>query len=425
MRIAYLTEWFEPEPNIIKGSAFVAALQAAGHEVTVITGLPNYPLGRIYPGYRLRPISHEEVAGVRIVRLPLYPSHDGSALRRSLTFLSFFLSAFVYLMLRRSRFDLAYVYHPPITVGLAAALARMPFILDVQDLWPDTVVATNLRGASRLTRPLAACCRFVYKRAVAICAQSDGIKRVLVERGVPDHKITVIRNWADAEFQDVPQASGKRRPFTLVYGGNLGRAQQLGHLIDAAAILSAERPDIQIELFGSGVDEKDLRDKAVRKRLTNVRFHGRIPADEMLCTFANADALLMHLGPDPLFSITIPSKTQHYLALGRPIVAAVNGEAGRLLTESGAAFVVPPANPPALARAIARMADTSQERRARMGEAGAEFYRQHFSFENGIGLTLALLDHAYEKVAAGAQSRGIAPGAGTQRFRTLSVEPSP
>lgn len=429
MRIAYLTEWFEPEPNIIKGSAFVAALQAAGHQVTVITGFPNYPLGRIYPGYRLRPICHEVAGGVHIVRLPLYPSHDGSAVRRSLTFLSFFLSALIYLLLRRQlrrrRFDLAYVYHPPITVGLAAAIARIPFVLDVQDLWPDTVVATNLKGASRLTRPLAACCRFVYERAVAICAQSDGIKRALVERGVPDGKISVIRNWADAEFQDVPRSTAKSGPFALVYGGNLGRAQQLGHLIDTAAILHPQRPDIRIDLFGSGVDEEELREKAARRGLTNVRFHGRIPADEMLGAFADADALLMHLGPDPLFSITIPSKTQHYLALGRPIVAAVNGEAGQLLRQSGAAIVVPPADPAALARAIAQMADTSDERRAIMGVAGAEFYRRHFSFQHGIARTLALLEEAYAQVTANMSPRRMTPPAAEAHFPKLSVEPSP
>jgi colanic acid biosynthesis glycosyl transferase WcaI len=176
MRIAYVTQWFEPEPNIIKGSEFVRALQAAGHEVTVVTGYPNYPYGRIYPGYRLRLISRETVDGVSIVRLPLYPSHDRSALRRSITFLSFCLSAFLYLAWRRSRFDIAYVYHPPITVGLAAALARVPFVLDVQDLWPDTVVATKIAGAPKLSGILGACCWFVYGRALAISAQSEGMK---------------------------------------------------------------------------------------------------------------------------------------------------------------------------------------------------------------------------------------------------------
>ena len=136
--------------------------------------------------------------------MPLYPSHDRSTVRRSLTFLSFFFAAFIYLLLRRSKFDLAYVYHPPITVGLAASFARIPFVLDVQDLWPDTVVATKMRGASKLSGALGGCCRFVYSRAQAICTQSDGMKVALVERGVPPEKISVIRNWADAEFQEVP-----------------------------------------------------------------------------------------------------------------------------------------------------------------------------------------------------------------------------
>ncbi len=176
LRIAYLTQWFEPEPNIIKGVAFVQALQAAGHEVTVITGFPNYPEGRIYPGYRLRLLQRETLGGVPVIRLPLYPSHDGSSVRRSLNFLSFFLSCLVYLTIRRTRFDMAYVYHPPITVGLAAAIAglfrRLPFVLDVQDLWPDTIAATGMPGAARLVGPLGACCAFVYRRASAIVAQS-------------------------------------------------------------------------------------------------------------------------------------------------------------------------------------------------------------------------------------------------------------
>jgi glycosyltransferase involved in cell wall biosynthesis len=405
MRIAYVTQWFEPEPNIIKGTEFVRALQSAGHEVTVVTGFPNYPYGRIYPGYRLRPISRETVDGVPIVRLPLYPSHDRSALRRSITFLSFFLSAFVYLRLGRSKFDLAYVYHPPITVGLAAALARIPFVLDVQDLWPDTVVATDIGGASKLAGLLGACCRFVYAKALAICTQSDGMKRALVERGVSAEKITVIRNWADAEFHEIPASRDRRRCFTLVYGGNLGRAQQLSNLVDAAAIVQQERPDIRIELYGSGIEERELQNKAKRHCLTNLDFPGRVPVQQMIREFADADALVLHLGNDPLFDITIPSKTQYYLAMGRPIVAAVNGEAGKLLRQSGAAIVVPPADAAALAKAIGEMADTSVRRRAVMGRAGTEFYRQHLSFSHAIGRTIALLEGTYGQMRTGLRDR--------------------
>ena len=405
MRIAYVTQWFEPEPNIVKGTAFVRALEAAGHEVTVVTGLPNYPTGRIYPGYRMRLIQHEMLDGVRVVRLPLYPSHDSSSLRRSLNYLSFFVSAFLYLLLRRSRFDLAYVYHPPITVGLAATLARVPFLLDIQDLWPDTIAVTGMAGSSRLVRPLGACCRFAYRRASTIVAQSEGMKRALIERGVPEAKISVIRNWADAECYDIPEVVDRKDGFRLVYGGNLGRAQQLGNLIEAAAILERERPEIRIDLFGSGVDEEDLRRKAAAQHLRNVRFGGRVAQGEMVRQFARADALLLHLGEERLFDITIPSKTQFYLAMGRPIVAAVNGETAQMLRESGAAIVVPAGDPQALAHAIAGMADKPAIERQRMGSAGAEFYRSGLSFSQGMNRTVQLIEGTYEKVAVGQGSR--------------------
>ena len=122
MKILYLTQWFEPEPNIVKGPAFIRALMAAGHDVETVTGFPNYPTGRIYPGYRLRPIHREFIDGVPVVRLPLYPSHSLSSLGRAANFLSFFVSALVYGLLKVGRSDIIYVYHPPITVGLAAAL---------------------------------------------------------------------------------------------------------------------------------------------------------------------------------------------------------------------------------------------------------------------------------------------------------------
>src|SRR3569623_627597 len=184
MRILYLTQWFDPEPNVIKGTAFVRALEAAGHEVTEVPGLPNYPAGKLFPGYRLRLFQQETIDGVRGVRLPLYPSHDASSLRRSLNYLSFFLSALAYCLFRRRSFDLAYVYNPPITVGLAAALAglvhRLPFVLDVQDLWPDTLAATGMAGGASLGRLIGPVCKLVYRRSAAILVQSDGKLSALI-----------------------------------------------------------------------------------------------------------------------------------------------------------------------------------------------------------------------------------------------------
>jgi glycosyltransferase involved in cell wall biosynthesis len=397
MRILYLTQWFEPEPHIIKGLKFVRALQAAGHQVTVVTGFPNYPSGRLYPGYRLKPIRRERIEGVEVVRLPLYPSHDRSSVRRSLNYLSFFVSVLAWLLLRRQRFDRAYVYHPPITVGLAAALAglvrRLPFILDVQDLWPDTLAATGMAGGRRLTRPVGWLCAFVYRRAEAIVAQSEGIRSALAARGVPVSKLVTIHNWADAE----PASPGQPAPlvpqrFVVVYGGNLGLAQGLVTVLEAAARLKSLRPDILIRLYGDGVEAASLREQAQALDLRNLEIHPPVGKDEINAVFARADALLVHLADHPLWSITVPSKVQAYLATGRPIAAGIAGEAAQLLADSGAALVAPPGDPAALAKAIAALADTPADARRRMGLEGRSYYLRHLGFQRGVHRTLRLLD---------------------------------
>jgi glycosyltransferase involved in cell wall biosynthesis len=398
MRVLYLTQWFDPEPNIIKGLAFVRALHAAGHDVTVVTGLPNYPSGRIYPGYRLRLIQHEELEGVRITRLPLYPNHDNSALGRSLNFLSFFVAVLFYCLVRSRRFDVAYVYHPPITVGLAAALSgwlwRLPFILDVQDLWPDTVATTGLKGADRLTPALGWICAFTYRRAALIIAQSQGMRDELAARQVPEAKLRVVRNWAPSEnpLPSIPEAGETAARFTIVYAGNLGRAQGLETVIEAARILARKRQDIAIRLIGDGVDADALRDSALS--VPGVTIEERVSQAEIAEIYAAADALLLHLRSEPLFEITIPSKTQAYLASGKPIVAGVAGEAARLLEESEAALVVPPEDADALARAIGQMADVPLPRRASMGDCGRRYYLERLSFERGIRSTIEVLEAA-------------------------------
>ncbi len=396
MRIAYLTQWFDPEPGVIKGPRFVRALEAAGHNVTVVTGFPNYPSGRLYPGYRIRLIGRETIDGVAVVRLPLYPSHDGSSLRRALNFLSFFCSVLAYCLLRRTRFDMAYVYHPPITVGLAAALAglvrHLPFMLDIQDLWPDTVAVAGMRGGRVIARLLDPICRFVYWRASAIVVQSAGMRRALIARGVPPAKITVVRNWAECDRLPMPSPSPSRpEGLTIVYGGNLGRAQALATVIDAAASIERRRYDIRILIYGDGIDATRLRDQARQANLTILEFRDRIPRDDIADVFARADALLLHLAADPLFEITIPSKTQFYLAMGRPIVAGITGEAAALLRESGAAVVVSPMDAEKLAQAICDLADLAPTTRAAMGQAGQHFYQRTLSFEEGIAQTVALI----------------------------------
>jgi glycosyltransferase involved in cell wall biosynthesis len=396
-RIMYLTQWFDPEPNVIKGPRFVRALEAAGHEVAVVTGFPNYLTGRLYPGYRLGLLKRETIDGARVTRLPLYPSHDSSSLRRSLNYLSFFASALAYGLFRQRRFDLAYVYHPPITVGLAAALSGMvrglPFVLEIQDLWPDTVAVTGM-AEERTVRLLDILCRFVYRRASAIIVQSEGMRRALIERGVPVGKLTTIRNWASLEPSDEPAAPAKGGPFTVVYAGNHGRSQALETVLEAAAILERQGRDVRFDFYSGGIEAERLKEHAAGLGLRSVTFHGHVPQPEILAAFVRADALLLHLRAGPLFEMTLPSKTQTYLAMGRPIVAGVSGETAELLGQSGAAILAPPEQPEALAEAIGTFADMPPERRDAMGAAGRRFYEEHLSFDQAIDKTLAVLERA-------------------------------
>jgi colanic acid biosynthesis glycosyl transferase WcaI len=402
MRVLFLTQWFEPEP-IMKGIAFAKALAAAGLHVEVCTGVPNYPHGKVYPGFRLRLFQRQVMEGVQVDRLFLYPSHDRSTVRRALNFLSFFVSSLVYTLIRGRRFDVVYVYHPPITVGLAAALSGLitgrPFILDIQDLWPDSVAASGMSSSSRLSRWLNPICNFVYRRARAIVAQSQGMRERLIERGVPPGKVVTIYNWADEEATEprgladlTPYAFADR--FNIVYAGNMGRVQGLETLVQAAALARDCAPRIQLLLIGGGVDYERLAEVVQSSGATNVLLRPGIPREQIADVLAAADALVVHLIDDPLFEITVPSKVQFYLAMAKPIIVAVKGEASRIVQSCGAGVAVASGDADAMAQAMIEMSRMTPQDLAEMGSRGAACYRNRFAFAAGVAATVETLRQA-------------------------------
>jgi colanic acid biosynthesis glycosyl transferase WcaI len=253
-----------------------------------------------------------------------------------------------------------------------------------------------MAGGRRVAWWVGRLCALVYWRSSAIVAQSEGIRAALVARGVPTGKLITIRNWADSE----PSHAGRLPPlvpqrFVVVYGGNLGRAQGLGTVIEAAASLRDHRPDILIRLYGDGVDASALKARAAALDLRNLEIHPRIGKDEINAVFARADALLVHLADHPLFDITLPSKVQAYLAMGRPIAAGLSGEAAQLLVDSEAALVVRPGDPATLANAIAALADTPADDLQRMGLKGRAYYQRNLAFQQAMRRTLSLLEGTY------------------------------
>ena len=402
MRILYLTQWFEPEPAF-KGAAFAGALRDAGHEVEVVTGFPNYPGGKIYAGYRLRPFYREVVDGILVRRLLLWPSHDRSVPGRVANYLSFFVTALVYCLLNIRRFDLVYVYHPPITPALAAALAGMiwkvPFVIDIQDLWPDSVAASGM-GNVRLLRAIDRICGLVYRRAAHIICQSEGISKRLIERRVVSAKITRVYNWsnyvhAKGEDAAIPShiAQAMYGRLNVVYGGNIGQAQALETLIEAAVIANRIVPTIRLHIIGNGIERGDIV-AAAAGASDVVLVHDAVPRTTMDRIFEKSDILALHLKNDPLFEITVPSKLQHYLSVGKPVIAGIGGEAARLLMESGAARVAPPDDAAALSKCLVEVAQLDPVARLSMGACGARFYADKLSFEAGMQHTLDCLVHS-------------------------------
>lgn len=391
-RVLYLSQWFPPENGTV-GLQVAQGLAERGFEVEVLTGFPNYPSGKLSPNYRLAHYMHEVMDGIPVHRVYLHPSHDQSSLGRALNYLSFFVSALIFCLFNARRFDVIYVYHPPITVGLAAALSgfitRRPFILEVQDLWPDSVAASGMGGTSFLARLLGPVCHFVYRRAAAVLGQSHGMTRVLVERGVAEHKSGTIFNWANESAArangtyDVASLNFEGR-FNFVYGGNLGAVQGLESLIHAAHKLSNVAPEIQLTIVGDGTERERLLALVEHLAARNVQILPAVPQSQIGDILAAADVLVIHLKDDPLFEITIPSKLQFYLAMGRPVLAGVRGEAGRIVVDAGAGIMAEPENVPAFVDAFLRFASKPQAELDAMAARARSLYDERFSFERSL-----------------------------------------
>lgn len=397
-RLILLTQWFDPEPTF-KGLLFAKALAAHGYDVEVVTGFPNYPGGKLYPGYRIRLCHRSHADGIAVTRLALYPSHDKGVLGRIANYVSFFLTAMTYLGFVARRADVVYAYHPPLTVGLAAALAKLirrtPTVIDMQDMWPDTLAATGMIGNRRLLAIISWLCDWLYRRVTHIVVLSPGFKRLLIERSVPAAMITVIPNWADAAAvartdAATPKAMVASGRFRVLFAGNMGRAQALATVLDAAAQLAASHPEVEFVMLGGGLEVPDLRAAAAERSLSNVTFLPPVPMAEVGAYLQAADALLVHLRDDPLFAITIPSKTQAYLAAGKPIIMAVTGDAADMVTASGGGLVIPPENAEALAEAVRQLAAMSSAEHAAMGTRGRAYYKAELSIERGVGAFDAL-----------------------------------
>lgn len=394
MRIGVLTQWYWPEtgPAGLPGT-LAAELVRRGEEVHVLTGFPNYPSGTIDPHYHQSLYQREEHDGVIIHRSALFASHDRSAVKRLANYGSFALSAAL-ASFRLPPLDVLWVNYSPVTVGLPMWMLQMrlgvPTVCEVGDLWPDTMFVSQLEGDGPLQRAagvVSAWTNQMYRSSDAVVAISPSVCPILQARGVPAENIHYIPKWAQEHVFCQPGRSMRSElgiapdERVIVYAGALGRAQRLEALIQANATLTAgQRPRILIA--GMGTDEPHLRTLAAQLD-ANVTFLGQLPQEQMPDLLATADAGYIGLADEPLTRMTMPSKTQAYLAAGLPILAHAAGDVLQVIDDNEVGSTSRSGDEAALAKQLATFANTPAQTLGQQRRNARELYHREFSLAHG------------------------------------------
>lgn len=390
LNILILSQYFWPEGFRVNDLA--SELIARGHEVTVLTGLPNYPDGEVFADYRENPEKYASFEGAPVHRVPMIP-RGNSSIQLMLNYLSFALSGTIFGpgKLRGQSFDAIFVFQTsPITSALPALWIgwrkRAPVLMWVLDLWPDTLSAIGVVKSPELLGMVGKLVSFIYKRCARILVQSrafyDNVERYAGGTG----KIRYFPGWPEPVFQEAvdgldppPELAPYADDFKVMFAGNLGQAQDIPAIIEAADVLRDE-PGLRWIIVGEGRAGDDARADVVKRGLQEkVIFAGRHPLERMPSFFSAADALLVTLRDEPIWSMTIPGKVQSYLASARPLLGMFNGEGARVIREAEAGLTAPAGDYRTLAENVRTMMRMSREERAALGRSGRAYAQAHFN----------------------------------------------
>jgi len=371
MRILFLSHYFPPEGNApaSRVHAMTRRWVEAGHEVTVITCAPNVPDGKVYDGYRNRLCQREVIDGVEVIRVWTYLAANKGTARRIANFVSYMVTATLRGAFER-RPDVLIATSPQFFCGWAGVLLgrlkAVPFVLEVRDLWPESIEAVGAMSNRKALALLERMEDWLYRAAKHIVTVGPGYRQRLLEKGVPDAKLSVIPNGVETRaYQPRPKDAALEAEFGLggrfvcAYIGTIGMAHGLEVVLAAAEQLRQRgRTGVRFLIVGDGAARADLQAEADRRGLTGlVTFTGRRPKEQMPAFLATADACLVHLKRTPLFTTVLPSKIFEALAMKRPIILGVEGHVTSLLVESGGGLAIEPENGTQLADAVERLAD--------------------------------------------------------------------
>ncbi|TRX34817.1 glycosyltransferase family 4 protein [Flavobacterium sp. ZT3R18] len=398
MRILIITQYFWPESFKINDLAL--GLKERGHEVSILTAIPNYPKGVFFQNYSFWKNNDEEWNGIKIYRSKIFSRGNGG-IRLMLNYISFVFFCSLKVFFIKEKFDKIFVYEPsPVTVGLPAIVAsrkmKIPYYFWVQDLWPESLSAAGGIKNKYVLGFFDKITKMIYSNSKKVLVQSKGFADYINKQGDFLDKIIYYPNSAEKLYRPLePTAeyqSKLPRGFKLLFAGNLGEAQGIGTLINAAKIVKESGAEVNWVFLGAGRQRENYINKVKKRGLeSNFHFLGAFPAETMPYFFSCADALIVSLKKDKIFSLTIPSKLQSYLACGKPILASLDGEGAKVVEESMAGFVSPSENIELFAANVIKLYNLSSESRNEMEGNALKYFKNEFEREMLIDRLIEIL----------------------------------
>ncbi|MHB1196547.1 MAG: glycosyltransferase family 4 protein [Lutibacter sp.] len=392
MKILLVTQYFYPEN--FKSNDIALELTKRGHQVTVLTGLPNYPEGKIYENYGFFKKTKENYQGVNVIRTWLVPRGKGGGIRLFLNYFSwaFFASFRALILAFQKKFDVVLVHEPsPITQGFPAIIVkkiqRIPLHFWVLDLWPESLTSAGGINNKYVLSLFTKMVKYIYNNSDKILMSSKGFKESILVKGNYIDKLIYFPNWAEDSILkgnvDYP-VPNLPEGFKIIFAGNIGAAQDVDSIIRTALILK-EKIDIHFVFIGDGRSKGKLEDFVLKNDLNKtVHFLGRFPIDAMKTFFNQADVLLVSLKDEIIFNLTVPAKLQAYLCTKKPILGMFNGEGAAIINEAKCGFSVNAGDSEGLAKIVLEMYNMSVEERINLGINGFNFYEDNFTLEKCI-----------------------------------------
>jgi len=386
VRVLVVSQYFWPESFPVND--ICASLASRGLEVDILTGKPNYPQGEIYPGYKIWGCVSEAYRGIKVNRIPLLPRGNGG-LGLALNYMFFVFSGLIIapFLLRKKKFDVIFVYAPsPILQAIPAIflgfLKNCPVVLWVQDLWPESLSATGYLPNKIVMKLVEWIVRFIYRHSDLILVQSQAfvapVQKLASGTPISYHPNSVNDSFSVPAAEEIPSVAGMDGGFTVLFAGNIGQAQAVEVMVEAAFLLK-ENTDIQFVVMGDGSARQWMLNEVQQKGLTNLHLPGKFPVESMPGFMQKASVLLVTLADREIFAATVPSKVQAYMAAGKPIVACLNGEGARLVKASGAGRATPAEDARALADTVLELYQAPAGVRDEMGINGRKYYQKHFN----------------------------------------------